>query len=192
MDNNSTTPGAVREAAISLMDRALAMDVRLSEDDSAYGLIYISQKLAKVSSHMESLGDISMSLTKMGLEVSRRKSLSKSQYALKERTFKSDPTYVNGDRNEKGSWLQGKLEVFRNELEDWELTHLYLTEIRVAVDDRIQLFKRLDSDIRLQHKLLEAKIGAGAMGSNPTPKGSQGGNRFPSGSPKGINELDLD
>ena len=125
MSSSDKTPEQLQEAAMLILDKAMAMEVRLSADDSAYGLIYISQKLAKTSSYMEELGDLSMELVKISLEVSHRVGNLKSQLSLKERTFKSDPHYVNGDRNEKGAWLQGKLEVFRSEFEAWEMTHLY-------------------------------------------------------------------
>lgn len=181
----------IRDLCMVEMDKAISIELRLSEDDSQYNLQYIGDKLTKCSSYMETLSDISMALARISLEVTRQSSEKKSLLTSKERTFKCDPKYLLGDRDTKTGWLQGKVEVFRIEYEDWDLTHSFLVEIRGAVNDRIQLFKRLDSDIRLQHKLLETKILSGAMGSNPGI-GNQGSNRFSIGSNVGADELDLD
>lgn len=185
-------PSAVRELSVAWLDKAIAMELKLTEDESEYGLIYIGEKLTKCSAYLERLGEISIQLSRVSLEVTRQCSLKKSLMATKERQFKCEPAYTNGERSEKSGWLTGKLEVFRIELEDWELTNAYLVEIRGAVNDRIQLFKRLDSDIRLQHKLLESKVLLGAMGSPPGAKGSQGSNGFPKGGSAGIGELEID
>lgn len=181
---------SLRDKAVSIMEQAMDLSVGLTEDDSVYGLVYIGEKLTKCSAYMEQLGDMSINLARMSLDVTRQLSVTKSLMLTKERQFRADPMYVNGERNEKTGWLQGKLEVWRIELEDWELTHAYLVEIRGAVNDRIQLIKRLDSDIRLQHKLIEAKIASGAGGNLPGT-GNQGSNGFP-GSKQGVDELDID
>lgn len=183
---NKSRPSEIRELAMGHFDKAALLELRLSEDESVYGLTYIGEKLAKTASYLEQLGDISMQLARVSLEVARQVSELSSLMKSKERTFRMDPSYVNGDRNDKGNWLQGKLEVFRIELEDWELAHSYLVEIRGAVNDRIQLFKRLDSDIRLQHKLLEAKLAVGAMGQGGAGTG------FPPTQGAGISELEID
>lgn len=181
-----TRPGEVRELALVQLDKAASFELRLSEEESVYGLVYIGEKLAKTASYLEQLGDVSMQLARISLEVTRQVSELSSLMRSKERTFRMDAIYVNGDRNDKGNWLQGKLEVYRIELEDWQLTHSYLNEIRGAVNDRIQLFKRLDSDIRLQHKLLEAKLGVGAVG-----RGNEG-KEFPKIPGGSIEELEID
>jgi hypothetical protein len=131
---------------------------------------------------METLSDLSMELAKISLEVTRQTSEKKSQFSLREVALKADATYATMERGKKEHWLQDKLKVLRDELESWSLTNTFLTEIRGAVNDRIQLFKRLDSDLRLQHKILEARIAAG-LSSPAAP--SKGG-----GSP-GFEELDL-
>lgn len=189
MEASRQRASELREVLIQTLDQASSLELRLSEDDSAYGLTYIGQKLAKCASYLEQLGDISMSLTRISLEVTRQVSELGSRMKSKERQLRSDPAYVNGSRDEKTPWLQGKLEVFRIELEEWELTRSYLSEIRDVVNERIQLFKRLDSDIRLQHKLLEAKVLAGAMPASLVP-GVPGG--VPGGSTGGMDELEID
>lgn len=186
---------AIRDTAMDYMGKALEMELRLDEDDSVYSLVYIGQKLAKCSSLMERLGEISMQLARVSLEVTRQTSLKKSLLQTKERQLKSDPTYVNLDRQEKSNWLSGKMEVCRLDYEDWDLTHQFLDEVRSAVNDRLQLFKRLDSDIRLQHKLLEAKILLGAESSLPGAKnsrGAQGSNGYGSKGNSALEELELD
>lgn len=173
----------VRALLEEKLDEVSVLALHLSEDDSAYGLVYIGEKLTLCSAYLEQIGDVSMSVSKIALEIAKQLSSKRSLLALKEREFKSEPVYVGGDRNDRVVWLQKKLQVFRIELEEWELTHLYLSEIRGAINDRIQLFKRLDSDIRLQHKLLESKVLAGVM----PPDGTRG-----KGSTSGIEELEID
>lgn len=182
----------LRVRAEGYLDSAMEFSLDLSADDSVYGLVYIGEKLAKCTSYLERLGDISINLSKISLEVTRQVSEHRSLVNVKERQFRDDPNYKNGDRATKGSWLTGKLEVYRIELEDWELTLSYLREIREAVNDRIQLFKRLDSDIRLHHKLVEAKIGVGATGSGLGGEGNGGDPGFPSSPSGGIDELEID
>lgn len=190
----SERPEQVRALAEQELDRAMGMNLGLSEDDSVYGLTYIGQKLTQCAAGMEVLGDMSIRLSKISLEVTRAVSGKRSHLLTKERQYRSDPKYLEGDRNEKTGWLQGKLEVFRIELEDWELTHQFLAEIRGAVNERIQLFKRLDSDIRLQHKLLEAKVAAGVVGTFPSGEAGKGGqgSRFPLDTSVGVSELEID
>lgn len=163
-----------------LLDRACSLSLNLSGDESVYGLHYIGEKLAQCASGLETLSDISMSLVKVQLELSRQVSELSSLLRSKEMKARLDPAFLDIPRSGQTVWIQQKVEVCRRELEEWQLTSTWVSEIRAAVNDRIALFKRLDSDIRLQHKLLEAKQAVGA------------GTGFSPASQAGITDSDID
>jgi len=108
--------------ATELFERAMELQLDLSEDDSKYDLLYIGQKLTQCTCIQEKLASIQMQLTKISLAVLRV------------------------DDNQ------------------WDVVKKTLREIKEAVANQVQTTRRLDSDIRLQHKLLEAKVSAGAEG----------------------------
>jgi len=106
--------------ATELFERAVELQLDLSEDDSAYDLLYIGQKLTQCTCIQEKLAVIQMQLTRISLTV------------------------------------------LRVESKEWDVAKKTLREIKEAVANQVQTVRRLDSDIRLQHKLLEAKVSAGA------------------------------
>ena len=68
----------IRVLAEGFLDKVIGMTMNLTEDDSEYGLEYIGQKLTKVAAYLEQLGDVSIQLSKISLEVTRQLSEHKS------------------------------------------------------------------------------------------------------------------
>lgn len=174
-------PRELQDMAESLLDAALSKEIKLSEDDSVYDFDYIRQKLAKLSEAMEWLSDRSIELTKISLEVSRQKSEYNTLLRITTLEYKHSPVYEALSRSERPDWLESKLQDVLKSGEEWSLTAKFLDEVRGVLGDRVQLMKRLDSDLRLQQKLIDVGVYAGATGAPPRGKKSEG-----------VGELDID
>jgi len=71
--------------------------------------------------------------------------------------MKGSDSYDSLSRSEKSSWLQEHIEEEENEVNDWALARMVVLEVKDAIGDRIQMFRRLDSDIRLHERMLTAQ-----------------------------------
>lgn len=135
----------------------------LSDDESDYDLIYIGQRLAKCSASMEQIGHKLMALVRWGMELRKYQAASKRKLQDTLETLKGSDDLVCIPKAERSDWLKKQSEPQQRDLEAWtELLEL-LETVSEAARDKMQLMKRLDSDIRLHQKLLEAKIAVGAM-----------------------------
>lgn len=155
----------LKSEALTLLDEALAMKMGLTEDDSDYTLSFIGEKLALCSRYSERLSDISILLTQMAIGVNSKLADTKSLVKLTEAEKKSSKDYKELPREEKTAWLVLQLQACTKEHEEWNDCARTLASVKEAVTDRVQTMRRLDSDLRLQHKLLEAKVEQGAMPS---------------------------
>lgn len=185
----------IRKQAEDCLNRAIELRLDLSADEVMYQYDYITDKLAKVASMQETLSDMSLGLTNLSLMVTQKASNLRGLNQLKEAQFKASEEYQALARDKRKGWIDVQLEVLRDEERDWTLTRVFLTEIRKAVDDRIQTMRRLDSDLRLQEKVLEAKIRSGA--GSPLPAGtgvggSEAGHKAQLATIPTIGELQLD
>lgn len=161
-----TKPQELEIEVLSLFDQASDLRPVMSEEDSAYDLVYISEKLAKCSSFMEKLSDIQIKLTKIALGATRANHNGSYLLKLKIEELKASEECEALPRSKRNYWLQQKTVQAKEELNDWNHLNRLVSEVREAVSDRVQMMKRLDSDVRLHQKLLEAKVAAGATSPN--------------------------
>lgn len=144
----------------------MSMQVGLTDDDSDYDLVYISDKLKKVSVYQERLSDIQMMLTRMSLEIIKMARATQGVLNIRERELKATEDYRDTPLNEKALWMANHLGEVGKEAENWRLLSKMVSEVKDAVAERAGTMKRLDSDIRLHTKIYEAKVVAGA--TSPT------------------------
>lgn len=166
------TPEGIEQYIEGALDDALAMELGLSEDDSDYDLHFITQKLAKVSTYQERLSDIMLRLTKIGLEVSRVASTKASGLNVRTGSLKSSQAYLDQPRASRSEWLSNQLESARVDAEKWTILRSAVSSVKDAVAERASTMKRLDSDLRLQTRLLEARVAAGASSPYSFPGGN--------------------
>lgn len=96
------------------------------------------------------------------MESTRKMSTAKSMKRLKESALKCSEEYSATSRDQKSAWVQEQMEdVLEYDERCTYITRL-VSEVRDAVAERMQMIKRLDSDIRLQQKILEMKVSVGA------------------------------
>lgn len=147
-----------------LLEDTMSTNLGLSSNDADYHLEYIAQKVSLNCANMERLSDISLKLTQLGIEITRMAVGKKALAAMKRKEFKASPEYAAADRNAKADWLENQLAVIQEEERTWITLQHVVSQIKEAVAERSGTFKRLDSDLRLHAKLLEARIAAGATG----------------------------
>lgn len=152
---------SLRGLLTSCLTKADLLKLDLSADDGDYDLSYISRKLASCSAFVEQLSSISFELTKYALEIAKQVHSWKGLVSLKERSFKEGDLYQDSPREKKTLLLERFMESDQKELDEWVLNQLFLKEIRLSIAERIQSLKRLDSDLRLQQKLLEVRVSSG-------------------------------
>lgn len=150
------------------LDEALNWEIRLSEDDSIYDLDYIREKLAKISNVSELLSDRQMSATKIHLEVVRQASVAKTRAEMADANLRESDSYIGLSREGKTPWITKQMAVYRDNEASWALTLQFSREIRGQLTERIQMLRRLDSDLRLHQGLIEVGHKVGATGS-PLP-----------------------
>lgn len=166
---------AIEEKVVGLLEDATAMKLDLSEDDAAYGLAYITKKLALCSTYLERLSDIEMKLVQIKLAVSKQVANYRGLAKIQEDELKASDEYADVARDARSNWLQKKLELVRQASDDWSNLNKVVCVVREAVASRAQDMKRLNSDVRLHQKLLEARVaGAGGATSPNSFTGSRG------------------
>jgi len=160
------TPAEIEETILGYLEHAIEMRLELSEDDSDYDLHFITKKVAQVSAYTERLSDMMLQLTKIGIQCTRCAGDMAASMRLKTESLKASEEYGDTPRSARAEWLSNQLEGPREEAERWKQIAAAVSSIKEAVAERASTMKRLDSDLRLQSKLLEAKIAAGATSSN--------------------------
>jgi hypothetical protein len=167
-------PSQINERLLKLLEDATSMEVRMSLNESAYDLNFISEKLALVSTYQERLSDIQMKLTRISLDVIQVARAHKALLALKEKEFKASDEYAETPVHQKGFWLANQLTAHQQSSEEWQSLVFVVSEVKEAVNERAGTMKRLDSDIRLHARLYEQRVAAGAT-SPATYTGKQVG-----------------
>lgn len=161
----------VRDRLEGYLDAALLQRIGLSEEESVYDIPYIKEKLAKISNISEALSDSQMMATKIHLSVVVQQGEARSRLRLAEEDRRDSGMYKELSREEKTPWISKELAVYRDNEESWSLTLAFSTEVRKQLTDRIQMLRRLDSDLRLHQNLLDVGHRGGVMGS-PLPSGN--------------------
>lgn len=157
LDLQEQAANQAKQLACQLLDEAIALSVGLSDDESVYDLIYIGQRLAQCSSYMEKLSDMQLKLTKLTVQVLEKLFAGRGMLRCAE---------VQSTGPADRALLEQSVLI-------WESTARVVKEVKEAVESKAAMVKRLDSDIRLHQKLLEAKIAAGAdaqLGFHSTSK----------------------
>lgn len=139
------TPQEVETRALALFELTLAVEVNLSADDTQYDLQYISEKLTKCASAMESVGDLQMKLAQLELATIRVTALAKAT-----------AQGMKHDESEASDSL-------RKQVREWDTSEQIVKKVRESMDGKMQLIRRLDSDVRQHQKMLELKVAAGAV-----------------------------
>lgn len=147
------------QRAVQVLDDVMSMEVSLSQKEEDYDFRYIGSKLAVISYYMELLSDKGVMLARDLLTLKQRTVRLRSSLRVRTRELKASPHYVDAPRAEKTDWLEGKLEETTSKLEFYQGIQEVLSEVKQVVADRVQLMRRLDSTLRLQQKLLEARVG---------------------------------
>lgn len=156
----------VEERCNMALHETISMELGVSENEEDYSLQYIAEKLAQCSSFLEKLSNLQLSLTRMGLEVVKKTFAVKGLRRVQESTLKSSDEYVSTPRDQKSAWVTTQLSLILSVEESCTYATRMVSEVRDAVSDRMQLMKRLDSDIRLQQKILETKVVMGLASTN--------------------------
>lgn len=131
-----------------LLDATMKMELTMSENEVDYDIVYICQKLAKCSVFLERLSDAHLKVIQISVGVKNKLYRLQGQLRMAK----------------VGAVMTGDTEIvpaLEKDTETWNYVIKVVNEVKVAVKDRAQLMKRLDSDIRLHQKLLEDKVRAG-------------------------------
>ena len=153
----------VEKVVMRMLQDAQDMELSLSEQDSDYGIEYISQKLAMCSVFTERLASLDIKLVRIQLYVTTSFNKKKWYVTCRESELKSLKEYQDLSRDTKTPWIFSKMRSDMDELEAWKHTSLVVSTVRDVILSRIQVLKRLDSDIRLHQKLLDIKVAAGLV-----------------------------
>jgi len=133
--------------------------IEVSSDLADYTIFYVAEKLVCCTSALSKLGDLAASISLWAIEVAGKMSQLKTLIAMKSRDVKSRSDWKSSTRDEREFLLYDAIKVYQEELDDWELVRVFLSELRILVTTKSQLIKRIDSDLRLQEKLIEASTG---------------------------------
>ncbi len=158
-------PEQIEAEALALMAAAGELTIQLSENEADYDLPYLASQLAKCSSYGERLAEMLAALTQMKIEVLREVDRATNALEIKEAEAETGVLFENHKPVSKRN-AAIRLHV-REEIDAkraWKGLDATLREVREDVSRRAEMIRRLDSDLRLHQKIIEAKITAGAMG----------------------------
>jgi hypothetical protein len=181
-------PDAIEAEALELMDAAAALTIKLSENEEDYDLPYLAAQLAKCSSYGERLADMLARLTQVKIEVLREvdRATNALEIAEAEAEVRAAPGEIRpASRRTAAIRLAVREEVDAKRA--WKGVDATLREVREDVSRRAEMIRRLDSDLRLHQKIIEAKITAGAMGF-----GSLLGDPRHKGAPQDVTRAELE
>lgn len=166
MTTNQSSPEQVQAVIMAYLEEVLNMEIRLGDDDDVYDIGFISQKLHLCSKFSERAAHIMISLTKINIEVTGHAAATLGLSKTVQSRLKASPEYGELPMRERSDWLSNRVEGERQAAEKWQLLRSAVSQVKEAVADRVSTLKRLDSDLRLQSRLLEAKVAAGATNPN--------------------------
>ena len=137
------------------LDRVIDLKLELSEDDSVYTLPYLREKLTTCSRQLELASDIGMALTKIQIELRRLVSSKSGLVSIKTMEWRATEEYLKQPSAIRTAWLSQKVMKEHIDFVEWESSLKMVLEVKEAVSEKMTILKRLDSDLRLQTKLLE-------------------------------------
>lgn len=179
------TPDDIEAFALEWLDALLGFKLGLREDDSEYDLVFLGQKLAQCAWATEQVSDALFQLSRVSIEVVKAETAAHRVWESKVRELKASPDYQSQDRDQKTPFLQARCLEQEERALRWTGVKKLVSEVKDAVGQRGQDLKRLDSDLRLTARLLEAKLASGAAGKGTPQRGA----KAPGGAQEG--ELDI-
>ena len=150
-----TDKDKIETTLLTWLDEVLETELGISDQDSEYDLIYITQKAAQCAKALETVANVQAKLTRVGLAVTR----AAHKAGVAARLYASG---VGQDGVPPTEGEQKHLLEMADAKDTWVYLEKVARETSKAAGDRMQLMRRLDSGLRLQHKLLEARVAAGA------------------------------
>ena len=153
----------VEASALEIMAAAGELTIGLSESEEDYDLPYLAAQLAKCSSYGERLADMLAYLTKAKIQVLRE--LDRATNALEIAAAEDEINYMDfKPASVRAAHIRLAIREQVDDKRGWKSADTVLREVREDVSRRAEMVRRLDSDLRLHQKIIEAKITAGAMG----------------------------
>lgn len=165
------TPDEVTAEAVALMEKSATLVLGLSEQEADYDLSYLQGKLAKCSAFQERLAEMVTRITQLQVPVLQMRDAAEAQVEAAEAEV-IDAGLKDVPASLRVRYVKGKTAEPRSVFQQWSTTAEVLRAAKRAIEQRADTMKRLDSDIRLHERILEAKIGVGAM---PRPGEGFGG-----------------
>lgn len=144
-----------KKIAVDALEEASSIKIDISAEGAAYHRQYISDKVAKISSSLERLNELLMNLTKVSLQARRIQQHYAEIVKFKKINAKVSAEYAECPRDYREKLLSDLLAGDEKELDIWESLYYYITEVKTAIADKAATIRRIDSDLRLQQKLLE-------------------------------------
>lgn len=155
----------IETEALALMTAAGELTIDLSENEEDYDLPYIAAQLAKCSSYGERLADMLAALTQVKIEVLREADRAMNALEIAEAEAEISEIYADyKPASKRAAHIRLAVRTEVDEKRAWKGLDATLREVREDVSRRAEMIRRLDSDLRLHQKIIEAKITAGAMG----------------------------
>jgi len=162
--NQSLKAEEIASEALRIFEFVQGLKLDMSDDDMMYDLTYIGKMTALCSSIMEKVSDSQMQITKLGLEVRKWQYGATLVLKEEERKLTGSKGYLENPASHRKDWLAAKIQPFKQEVEVWDQLAKSINEVKETVNERMATVKRLDSDIRLHHKLYETKVASGMIG----------------------------
>lgn len=160
------SPEEIQGMALELMESGDALVLQLTGKDSDFTLDFLQEKLVRCSAFQERLAEIISHLTRYAIPVLQVCDGTELQVQVRELELTEEPAYkALKNATDRNRWLKGTLakDPVYIEHRAWRLTRSILTEAKQVVSRRAETMKRLDADIRLHEKILEAKVGLGLL-----------------------------
>lgn len=158
----------IEAKVLEFLDDAIAMELKLTEDENDYSLHFVREKLAKCGTYLERLSDLQMKLTKLSIDVTKKQAAVQGLYHSRLIEVRGSEVYRNAPRHAKADLLTEGCLGAHVECESWMALKRMVSEVKEAIGDRAQTMKRLDSDLRLHSKLLEMVPHEGRGATHPS------------------------
>ncbi len=164
-------PEELATKALRLMEDAGMLTLRMSDVQEDYTYDYLAAILRKCSIYAEDLGDKLAELAKLKMKLvlctqgaqnaSARRRLELEKEALEDTTIKNAAARDNYVRRKLADDPSAQL------YQDWQTVNHILTEAKAEVTRRASIIQKLDSDVRLHQRIIEAKMGDGPIRQDP-------------------------
>lgn len=159
------TPEQIQTEAVELMSAASELTIGLSQNEEAYDLPYIAKQLSKCSTYGERLADMMARLAQLRVSTMQQvdRAANLLEQAKAEREISPEGQGFK-PASARLSWVRIQTAPETDTWKTWKTTEMVVREAKEDVGRRAETVKRLDSDLRLHQRIIEAKITAGAMG----------------------------